>query len=163
MIEDILFEKFEQYDTIIIHRHERPDLDALGSQIGLKLTLKNKFPNKKIYAVGDPSRKYGFIGKLDLIDDKEYEGALAIILDVSVSNMVSDNRYNLAKEVFVVDHHNNSCDITSNWICDNKRIAVGELMADMLIGRLEIFPMFVLMSPSIWMAPMKKIKNRVRG
>ncbi|MCR5704999.1 MAG: TrkH family potassium uptake protein [Eubacterium sp.] len=37
------------------------------------------------------------------------------------------------------------------------------LMADMLIGRLEIFPMFVLMSPSIWMAPMKKIKNRVRG
>ena len=134
MIEDILFEKFEQYDTIIIHRHERPDLDALGSQIGLKLTLKNKFPNKKIYAVGDPSRKYGFIGQLDLIDDKEYEGALAIILDVSVSNMVSDNRYNLAKEVFVVDHHNNPCDITSNWICDNKRIAVGELMADMLIN-----------------------------
>lgn len=133
MIEDILFEKIKEYDTIIIHRHERPDLDALGSQIGLKLTLKNKFPNKKIYAVGDASRRYNFIGPMDLIEDSVYEGALAIIVDVAVSNMVSDDRYKLAKEVFVIDHHNNSCDITSNWICDNKRIAVGELITDLLI------------------------------
>lgn len=140
MLEDVLFEKFEQYNTIIIHRHERPDLDALGSQIGLKLTLQNRFPNKKIYAVGDASRRYGFIGKLDLIDDIEYNNALAIILDVSVSNMVSDNRYNLASEVFVIDHHNNPCDITDNWICDNKRIAAAELMADMLINHGYVIP-----------------------
>ena len=72
MIEDILFQKFEEYDTIIIQRHERPDLDALGSQIGLKLTLKNRFPNKKIYAVGDSSRRYSFIGAMDLIDDSKF-------------------------------------------------------------------------------------------
>ncbi len=140
MLEDILFKKIEEYDTIIIHRHERPDLDALGSQIGLKLTLKNKFPNKNIYAVGDSSRRYNFIGHMDLIDDDKYKNALAIIVDVAVSNMVSDNRYKLAKEVFVIDHHNNNSDITTNWICDNKRIAVGELIADLLFKHNYFIP-----------------------
>ena len=140
MIEDILFEKFEQYDTIIIHRHERPDLDALGSQLGLKLTLKNKFPNKNIYAVGDRSRRYNFIGSMDLIDDSKFVNALCIIVDVAVANMVSDQRYKMAKEVFVIDHHNNQCDITANWICDNKRIAAAELITDLLIKHNYFIP-----------------------
>ncbi len=133
MIIEKLFQKIEEYETIIIQRHERPDLDALGSQIGLKLTLKHRFPNKKIYAVGDASRRYGFIGGMDLIDDEKFRGALCIICDVAVANMVSDDRYKLADEVFVIDHHKNDCDITSNWICDNKRIAVAELIADLLL------------------------------
>ncbi len=140
MIEDILFQKFEEYDTIIIQRHERPDLDALGSQIGLKLTLKNRFPNKKIYAVGDSSRRYSFIGAMDLIDDSKYTNALVVICDVAVANMVSDDRYKLAKEVFVIDHHNNPCDITANWICDNKRIAAAELIADLLFKHNYFIP-----------------------
>ncbi len=140
MIEDILFEKIEQYDTIIIHRHERPDLDALGSQLGLKITLKNRFPNKNIYAVGDPSRRYSFIGSMDLIDDSKFVNALCIIVDVAVANMVSDQRYKMAKEVFVIDHHNNQCDITANWICDNKRIAAAELITDLLIKHNYFIP-----------------------
>ena len=30
----------------IIHRHVRPDPDAYGSQLGLKLYLERKFPEK---------------------------------------------------------------------------------------------------------------------
>ncbi len=133
MIEDILFEKIEQYETIIIERHERPDLDALGSQIGLKIALKDKFPNKKIYAVGDSSRRYNFLGSMDLIKDDEYINALVIIVDVAVGNMVSDNRYKLAKEIFVIDHHKNLCDITPNAIIDNTKIAAAELITNLLI------------------------------
>ena len=132
MLEKELLEKIEKYDTIIIHRHSRPDLDALGSQLGLKIALKNKYPNKKIYAVGDTSRKYSFIGAMDLITDDIYNGALAIICDVAVKNMVSDDRYTLAKEVFVIDHHKNDCDITSNWLCDTSKIAAAEYIADIL-------------------------------
>lgn len=33
-------------ETIIIHRHVRPDPDAYGSQLGLKLYLERKFPEK---------------------------------------------------------------------------------------------------------------------
>ena len=44
--------KIEAYDTIIIHRHENPDGDALGSQIGLATLLRENYPEKKIYIVG---------------------------------------------------------------------------------------------------------------
>ena len=37
-----ILEKIKAYDTIIIHRHQRPDPDAIGSQIGLKETSQIK-------------------------------------------------------------------------------------------------------------------------
>ena len=127
-----LFKKIKEYDTIIIHRHLRPDLDALGSQRGLALAIKDKYPKKQVFIVGDMSVRYAFLGKMDEIDDSTYQNALVIITDVAVANMVSDERYKLAKEVFVIDHHKNSCDITENVIVDTSRIAVCELIADLL-------------------------------
>lgn len=122
----------EQYNTIIIHRHSRPDLDAIGSQMGLAHTLKAAYPNKKILIVGDTSARYDFMGAMDKVCDDDYKEALAIITDVSVSAMVSDDRYKLAKEVFIIDHHKNASDITENWICDPTRIAVCEYIVEIL-------------------------------
>lgn len=127
-----LFKKIKEYDTIIIHRHSRPDLDALGSQRGLALAIKEKYPKKQIYIVGDMSSRYAFLGQMDEIEDSVYQNALVIITDVAVSSMVSDERYKLAKEVFVIDHHKNPCDITENVIVDTSRIAACELIADLL-------------------------------
>lgn len=130
-----LFEKIKEYKTIIIHRHSRPDLDAIGSQRGLALTLKANYPNKEIYMVGDMSDRYAFLGEMDIIDDSKYENALAIITDVSVAHMVSDDRYKLAKEVFIIDHHKNESDITDNWICDPTKIAACELITEILLEK----------------------------
>ena len=127
-----LIKKIKKYDRIIIHRHTRPDLDALGSQLGLAEVIKSNFPKKEVYVVGDYTLKYRFIGDMDEIDDSKYENALAIIVDVAVSHMVSDDRYKLAKEVFVVDHHNNECDVTTNWICDPNKAAAAEYLAVIL-------------------------------
>ena len=38
MFEAIL-EQIKTFDTIIIHRHNKPDGDAMGSQIGMKQLL----------------------------------------------------------------------------------------------------------------------------
>ena len=38
----------EAADTILIHRHVRPDPDALGSQLGLQRILRNVYPEKNI-------------------------------------------------------------------------------------------------------------------
>ena len=51
----------ESYDTVIIHRHAKPDGDALGAQIGLKHLLRENYPEKRIYAVGDPAGRYAFM------------------------------------------------------------------------------------------------------
>lgn len=129
-----LFKAIKKYDTIILHRHSRPDLDALGSQRGLALVLKEAYPNKQIYMVGDMSSRYSFLGAMDEIADDKYENALVIITDVAVSHMVSDERYKLAKEVFIIDHHKNASDITENVICNPTKIAACELITEILLA-----------------------------
>ena len=41
MFKEIL-EKIKEFDTIIIHRHLRPDGDCIGSQFGLKYLLDSE-------------------------------------------------------------------------------------------------------------------------
>ena len=97
----------EKYDRIIIHRHKNPDGDALGSQIGLYHVLKDTYPEKEVYMVGDMTPRYAFMltRPMDVIDDSLYSGALAIVLDTSARSLISDDRYTLAEASARMDHH----------------------------------------------------------
>ena len=100
-----IYEQIKKHKVIIIHRHSLPDGDALGSQIGLKEAIKATFPNKEVYAVGDMSKRYEFMGAMDEIADDKYKGALAIILDTSEEDLVNDTRFKLAETKIKIDHH----------------------------------------------------------
>ena len=102
-----LFDAIKEYNRIIIHRHSSPDGDALGSQIGLKNILKENFPNKEIYAVGDISPRFSFMedSVMDIVSDDLYSDALAIVLDTSATALICDGRYATAKKTACVDHH----------------------------------------------------------
>ena len=102
-----LFSAIKEYNRIIIHRHSNPDGDALGSQIGLKNILKENFPEKEIYVVGDSSQRFAFMDDsvMDTIEDELYTEALAIVLDTSATSLISDTRYTTAKLTACVDHH----------------------------------------------------------
>ena len=130
-----LIKAIKKYDTIIIHRHSRPDGDALGSQLGLKYTILNTFPNKKVYAVGDSNPRLDFLGQMDEIEDSIYANALVIIVDVAVDYMLSDERYKKAQEIYIIDHHTNKSNIVddSHFIVDSTRAAAAELIAEILI------------------------------
>ena len=106
MFEHIL-QEIQQHDTIILHRHSKPDGDAMGSQIGLKHLLRENFPEKTVYAVGDEPRFFGFMedSTMDIIEDSAYEGALAVILDCGAPSLISDSRYTLAARTVRFDHH----------------------------------------------------------
>lgn len=106
MFEGILAAILE-FDTIIIHRHNRPDGDALGSQIGLKHLILENFPGKTVYTVGDEARFFSFMpdSVMDQIPDSAYEGALAVILDTASRPLISDERYFLAAKTVRMDHH----------------------------------------------------------
>lgn len=102
-----VFAAIKSFDRIIIHRHKNPDGDALGSQIGLKHILKENFPEKEVYMVGDKAGRYGFMedSVMDEISDDLYCGALAVILDTSAKHLISDERYTLAEKTVRIDHH----------------------------------------------------------
>ncbi|MBR5253143.1 MAG: bifunctional oligoribonuclease/PAP phosphatase NrnA [Clostridia bacterium] len=106
MFESVL-QEILAYNKIIIHRHNNPDGDALGSQIGLKHILTANFPEKEIYVVGDDAKRYSFMADsvMDTIPDEAYEGALAVILDTSAKALISDDRYTLAARTVRMDHH----------------------------------------------------------
>lgn len=115
-----LLEQIKQYSTIIIHRHTSPDGDAMGSQIGLKHLIKDNFPEKNVYAVGDDPKRFAFMdgSVMDEIDDSVYEGALAIVLDSGSSHLISDERYKTAAATARVDHHIYSEKITDVEVVD---------------------------------------------
>ena len=106
MFEQVL-QEIRNFDRIIIHRHSRPDGDALGSQIGLKHIIKANFPEKEVYMVGDGAGHYSFMedSVMDIVEDSLYENALAIVLDTSARHLISDDRYTTAKRTVRIDHH----------------------------------------------------------
>jgi bifunctional oligoribonuclease and PAP phosphatase NrnA len=102
-----ILEAIQQYETIIVHRHVRPDPDAYGSQCGLVEILKSSYPNKKVFAVGmeDPSLYY--MKRLDQISDEVFEEALIIVCDTANAERICDSRYKLGKKLIKIDHHPN--------------------------------------------------------
>lgn len=119
MFEQIL-QAVREYPTVIIHRHTSPDGDAMGSQIGMREIIKDNFPEKTVYAVGDPAKRYSFMdgSEMDEIPDSAYENALAIVLDCGASGLISDTRYALAAKTARLDHHMFSEKITDVEVVD---------------------------------------------
>ena len=98
----------EKYDRIILHRHQNPDGDALGAQLGLYYLIKENYPKKEVLTVGDGSRRYGFMledKEPDAVEDAAYRDALAIVLDTSAAALIADDRYKLASASARIDHH----------------------------------------------------------
>lgn len=106
MKEEIL-EVIKQYETIIIHRHVRPDPDAYGSQGGLAEILKASFPEKNIYTVGKEEETLHFLRRMDEISDETYKGALVIVCDTANAERICDTRYTLGDKLIKIDHHPN--------------------------------------------------------
>lgn len=100
-----IMNEIDKYETVIIHRHVRPDPDAYGSQLGLKYYLQRKFPEKSIYAVGQPESSLAFIGDLDRVKDDMYQNALVIVCDTANAPRIDDQRFNQGKDLIKIDHH----------------------------------------------------------
>ena len=126
--------KIKEYGTIIIHRHGRPDGDALGSQIGLKEAILATFPYKKVYAVGDVNQKISFIGEVDEINDDLYKNALVIVLDSSDTNMINDERYKLGRYLIKVDHHISNANYGDMNIVETSEVSCASLIAKIIFS-----------------------------
>ncbi|GHH97283.1 DHH family phosphoesterase [Neobacillus kokaensis] len=102
-----ILETIKHYETIIVHRHVRPDPDAYGSQGGLVEILKESFPEKQIYAVGQDEPTLQYMRMLDVIEDDVYKGALVIVCDTANEERICDSRYKLGDKLIKIDHHPN--------------------------------------------------------
>ncbi|WP_010532400.1 DHH family phosphoesterase [Lentibacillus jeotgali] len=100
-----IIQAIKSYKTIIIHRHVRPDPDAVGSQAGLKEIIRQSFPEKSVYLVGEDDPALEFLASMDEIDDNTYENALVIACDTANAARIDDQRYKLGEKLIKIDHH----------------------------------------------------------
>lgn len=102
-----IIEEIEKYPRIIIHRHLRPDPDAIGSQVGLAEIIRESFPNKQVYQVGEEVDDLKFLASMEKIEDTIYENALVIVTDTANTARISDKRFLNGKRMIKIDHHPN--------------------------------------------------------
>lgn len=102
-----IIEKIKEYDKIIIHRHQRPDLDAIGSQVGLQKILQHHFPEKIVQVTGRQEPTLAWLATMDSVSDQDYAEALVIVVDTANTARIDDSRYDQGDYVIKIDHHPN--------------------------------------------------------
>ena len=106
-VQEEILEKIKKYQKIIIHRHQRPDPDAIGSQTGLAEILKVSFPTKEIFMVGKKIPGFAWIGEMDEIDNEVFDDALVIVTDTANAPRIDDRRFDQGDMLIKIDHHPN--------------------------------------------------------
>ncbi len=127
----------KKYDKIVIFRHEMPDYDALGTQMGLATWLKENFKEKEIHVTGQnhvcfTPRLYPYMEEMEdaWFDNNEF---LAIVVDTGNTARISDKRYQKAKNIIKIDHHPNKEPYGDIVIVNDELASCAELVANMLV------------------------------
>ncbi|EMB92550.1 DHH family phosphoesterase [Streptococcus mutans] len=122
--------KIKAYDTIIIHRHMKPDPDALGSQVGLKEMITSNFPKKTVKVTGYNEPSLSWLAQMDDVSDKDYEGALVIVVDTANRPRIDDQRYLNGNFLIKIDHHPDEDHYGDLSYVDTKASSASEIITD---------------------------------
>ncbi|SDB94447.1 phosphoesterase RecJ domain-containing protein [Pelagirhabdus alkalitolerans] len=104
-IKQEILNKIKTYDTIIIHRHVRPDPDAIGSQVGLLKAIKATYPEKRVFSVGENDPSLTYLATMDQVQSDYYKSALVIVNDTANRPRVDDERFSEGEAIIKIDHH----------------------------------------------------------
>ena len=125
--------EIKKYKEIVIARHVGPDPDAICSQIALRDSILETFPDKKVYAVGVGVAKFKKFGILNKVNVEELENPLLIVLDVPNMYRV-DGIENLPyQSIIKIDHHPKE-DIIGNvdWT-DTEKSSTCQMVAELIL------------------------------
>lgn len=128
-----VYKAIKAYDNIVIARHIGIDPDAMASTIALKESIKQTFPDKNVYAIGNGSVKFNFIGHLDKgIDFNKIDNILLIVLDTPDKKRVDMEELSHYEYSIKIDHHpfiEKFCDIE---VIDDNKSSASEMIYDFI-------------------------------
>lgn len=127
---DQILNEIKHYKTIIVHRHKRPDPDALGSQGGLVEILKASFPDKQILKAGGPVDGLQFLSEMDPVTAEDYKNSLVIVTDTANSPRISGDDYTLGGKLIKIDHHPNDEPYGDIVFVNTKASSCSEIIVD---------------------------------
>lgn len=130
-----ILKKIEEYDNIVILRHELPDFDALGSQFGLSSFIKHNFPHKKVYCPGE--NHIFFSGTLYEMNQNDFaleQPYLLFVVDTANQERIDKKEYlNKADFTIKIDHHPLCENYGDIEIVNTEVSAAAELITSMLL------------------------------
>lgn len=139
-----VLKKIKEYDNICIFRHQRPDGDAFGSQLGLATWIKDNFPLKTVHYVGNNTTSYpeDLFPQMEIVEDEFFDKEfLAIIVDTGNVKRIDDERWQKAKFVIKFDHHPAIEQYGNINVVANEIAACAELIADFCLYNKKKYPL----------------------
>ena len=136
-----IYQAINENQTIIIHRHARPAPDDLGSQLGLAHLIRQQFPEKTVYAVGEEEDSLMFIGKMDQVETDQYTDALVIVTDTANRPRIDDKRFSTGKALIKIDHHPDEDHYGDISLVNTQASSCSEIIADLSLYLAERLPL----------------------
>lgn len=127
-----IYNEIKKYKKIYIARHIGPDPDAFGSQMSLKESIKLTFPEKEVYAVGTSVSRFKYFGKIDKVDNYDYENGLLIVTDTPDNRRVDIEEFLKFKNVVKIDHHPKVDTFGKVELIDEEASSASELVYEVL-------------------------------
>lgn len=100
-----IYNKIKENKKIIIHRHERPDPDAYGSQGALAEIITENFPEKEVIVVGKESPSLSFLFNTEVVTEEDYSDALVIVTDTANFDRIDGKLFSRNNFLIKIDHH----------------------------------------------------------
>lgn len=127
-----IYKQIKKYNNIVIARHIGPDPDALGAQLALRKIIKNKFPKKNVYAIGNPASRFKYLGVLDKVE-LPLSNCLLIVLDTPDMKRIDGVNLDDFEYIIKIDHHP-IVDKYANIECvDDNASSTCQIILDMLL------------------------------
>ena len=128
-----IFKKIKSYNNIVVARHVGVDPDAMASQIALRDSIRLTFPEKHVYAIGNGSVKFNFMGNLDRgMNFDAMDEILLIVVDTPDKKRVDMEDLTHYEDSIKIDHHpfmEKFCDIE---LIDDEKSSASEMIYDLL-------------------------------
>ena len=128
-----IFESIKEYNKIIIFPHARPDGDCIGTSFGLKDIISTTWPKKEVHVAGETSVFTKFIDVPEQLEDDQFEGALAILVDTANSERIADQRFTKCAKMIKIDHHIPVQDFGDIDYVDTSRAAAALIVLDLFM------------------------------
>ncbi len=130
---DKIFDLIKAHENIVIARHVGVDPDAMASSIALRDSIRESFPNKNVYAVGNGTIRFNHLGYLDKnIDFDKLNNILLIVTDTPDRKRVDMEEVTHYEKSIKIDHHpfiEKFCDLE---LIDSAKSSASEMIFDLL-------------------------------
>ena len=134
MFENII-KRIVDCPSIIIVGHIRPDGDCYGCQVALKEAIKDAFPNKEVYIVGQGLPfLFNELLPMDDVDENIVKKSLIVIVDLHELHRTDNELVQKYGNDFVaLDHHIKCCDIPYEYYIDPDASSACEIVSRLIL------------------------------